>query len=152
MLLWTNLLRCVLMASFLLVPSASDKLLAIYGLTFAASMMSQFFAPAEGAIIPLLVRRKDLIAATSLFNLTYTGAQVAGFIFIGPTLYKLIGAWPSLSPWSGCTPLAAVCRAAARREHVAGTLRQASALGRCTYPTSGRICSKPGGSCPWRLK
>ena len=127
-LLWTNLLRCVLMASFLLVPSASDSLLAIYGLTFAASAVSQFFAPAEGAIIPLLVRRKDLIAATSLFNLTYTGAQVAGFVLIGPTLYKLIGAWPIFVAVVVMYALAAACVALLpRREHVAGTLRQATA-------------------------
>ncbi|HEU5316916.1 MAG TPA: MFS transporter [Chloroflexota bacterium] len=87
-LLWTNLLRAALMLAFLLAP---QNLQAIYAVTFAASAISQFFLPAEGAIIPLLVKRHELLTATSLFNLTFTGAQVAGFVVLGPTLYKLFG-------------------------------------------------------------
>ncbi len=87
-LLWTNILRGLLMAGYLVLP---QSLLAIYTVTFVASVISQFFAPAEGAILPLLVKRRALITATSLFNLTFTGAQIAGFILVGPTLYKLLG-------------------------------------------------------------
>jgi MFS family permease len=122
-LLWTNVLRCVLMAAYLIVPRS---LIGIYGVTFIASAVSQFFSPAEGAAIPLLVRRKDLIAATSLFNLTYTGAQVAGFVLIGPTLYKLVGAWPIFVAVVVMYALAAVCIALLPRwERPAGTLREA---------------------------
>ncbi len=124
-LLGTNLIRCLLMAGFLLVP---HSLLAIYGVTFAASAVSQFFSPAEGAIIPLLVRKRDLLAATSLFNLTFTGAQVAGFVLIGPTLYKLIGAWPIFATVVGMYALAAVCVAGLpRREQAQDTVRAAAA-------------------------
>ncbi|MGI8424911.1 MAG: MFS transporter [Chloroflexota bacterium] len=87
-LLWTNVLRAALMLGFLFSP---PSLLAFYAVTFVASAISQFFLPAEGAIIPLLVKRHELITATSLFNLTFTGAQVAGFVVLGPSLYKLFG-------------------------------------------------------------
>jgi MFS family permease len=87
-LLWTNVLRALLMLGFLMVPLS---LQGIYMVTFAASAISQFFLPAEGAIIPIVVRRREIITATSLFNLTYTGAQVAGFVLVGPALYKLFG-------------------------------------------------------------
>lgn len=124
-LLWTNVLRGLLMLGYLLLP---QSLLAIYGFTFAASAISQFFAPAEGAILPLLVRRQDLITATSLFNLTFTGAQVAGFVLLGPTLYKLIGVTPIFVAVVVMYALAAVCVAALpNRERVRGTLRQAAA-------------------------
>jgi len=87
-LLWTNLIRAVLMLVFVL---SSQSLTGMYAVTFFASAVSQFFLPAEGAIIPLLVRRHELMTATSLFNLTFTAAQVAGFVVIGPALYKLFG-------------------------------------------------------------
>lgn len=87
-LLWTNLLRGLLMIAYLFSPRS---LVTIYGVTLLASVISQFFGPAEGAVLPLLVQRRALIAATSLFNLTFTGAQIAGFILIGPTLYKVLG-------------------------------------------------------------
>ncbi|HXI15732.1 MAG TPA: MFS transporter, partial [Chloroflexota bacterium] len=53
-LLWTNLIRAVLMLVFVL---SSQSLTGMYAVTFFASAVSQFFLPAEGAIIPLLVRR-----------------------------------------------------------------------------------------------
>ena len=135
-LLATNLIRAALMAAYLLLPFGASKLLAIYGVTFAASAVSQFFAPAEGAIIPLLVRRRDLIAATSLFNITFTAAQVLGFVLLGPTLYKLTAA--RLGVDQAAAPifvavvlmylLAATCVAALpRRERITGTIRKAAA-------------------------
>jgi hypothetical protein len=104
------------MLAFLLAP---QSLGAIYGVTFAASAISQFFLPAEGAIMPLLVRRHELLTATSLFNLTFTGAQVAGFVVIGPTLYKLFGPTSLFVAVVVMYCLAAVCVAALpRRENV----------------------------------
>ncbi len=88
-LLWTNILRAVLMLVFVL---SAQSLELIYAVTFAASAISQFFLPAEGALIPLIVRRAEILTATSLFNLTFTASQIAGFVVLGPTLYKLFGA------------------------------------------------------------
>jgi hypothetical protein len=47
-------------------------------------MVGQFFTPAEGAAIPRLVGRSDLMNALALFNITFTVAQAAGLIILGP--------------------------------------------------------------------
>jgi len=121
----TNVLRALLMAGFLFVP---ESLQAIYLVTFAASVISQFFGPAEGAILPLLVGRQQLITATSLFNLTFTAAQIAGFILLGPTLYKLMGPIALVVAVVVMYSLAAICcTLLPRRERVLGTVRQAVA-------------------------
>jgi MFS family permease len=121
----TNVLRALLMAGFLFYP---ESLQAIYLVTFAASVISQFFGPAEGAILPLLVGRRQLITATSLFNLTFTGAQIAGFILLGPTLYKLMGPMALFVAVVVMYCLAAICCfLLPRRERVMGTVRQAVA-------------------------
>lgn len=132
-LLSTNVLRALLMLGFLLVP---QSLQAIYGVTFLASAISQFFSPAEGAIIPVLVRRRDLITATSLFNITYTVAQVAGFVLLGPTVEKLFGARWLFVAVVVIYGLAAICVGLLpQREAAKGTLLQAA--GRALH--AGRV-------------
>jgi MFS family permease len=121
-LVWTNVLRALLMFGFLVLPRSLQT---IYGVTFLASVISQFFAPAEGAILPLLVGRGQLLTATSLFNLTFTGAQIAGFILLGPTLYKLLGPSSLFVAVVVMYVLAAACVALLpRRERAAGGLRE----------------------------
>jgi MFS family permease len=63
----------------------------LYANTLLFSAISQFFAPAEAAMIPLLVSRKKLIAANSLFNLTLTASQLIGFVLLGTLLVPLLG-------------------------------------------------------------
>jgi MFS family permease len=111
-LLWTNFLRAALMLGFVLIP---PSLQTFYAVTFVASAISQFFLPAEGAIIPLLVKRHELITANSLFSLTFTGAQVAGFVILGPSLYKLFGPSALFIAVIVMYMLAAVCVAAIPR-------------------------------------
>jgi len=84
----TNVLRAIVTVGYLLF---GKSLLAIYLLSFLSSSISQFFAPAEAATLPTLVKRKHLLGAMSLFNLTFTLSQVAGFVVFGPTVYKLLG-------------------------------------------------------------
>ncbi|MBE9207850.1 MFS transporter [Nostoc sp. LEGE 06077] len=55
-------------------------------LTFAISTVTQFFAPAEQAAIPLLVRRENLMAANALFSSTMMGALIVGFAIGEPIL------------------------------------------------------------------
>lgn len=87
-LLTTNLLRAIACLGFV---AFSGSLELLYAVNFLFSSISQFFAPAETAAIPMLVKRGQLVAANALFNLTFTGAQVLGFVLIGPTLPKLVG-------------------------------------------------------------
>jgi MFS family permease len=63
----------------------------VYITIFVTSAIGQFFAPAEGAMIPLLVRREALYAANSLFTLTIVGIQVIALILFVPIAVKTVG-------------------------------------------------------------
>ena len=54
--------------------------------TFLVNSLAQFFMPSESSSIPLLVSRKQLFLANSLFSLTLYGAFMVGFSISGPIL------------------------------------------------------------------
>jgi predicted MFS family arabinose efflux permease len=56
--------------------------------TFTDSTLTQFFAPAEQAIIPLVVKRRHLLPANSLFTTTMMGMLIVGFA-VGEPLLRL---------------------------------------------------------------
>lgn len=88
-----NLLRALSVVGFLLIRPTwhpQTALLAIYAGTFFFGIAGQFFAPAQGATIPSLVPRHQLMSANALFNLTSTGAQLIGFATAGPLIVKLL--------------------------------------------------------------
>ena len=93
----SNALRVVMVLGYLvllrLAPDHSSAwvLLALYLLTFVMATIGQFFNPAQAATIPLVVERRNLLAANSLFNLTLALSQVIGLIILGPLAVKLIG-------------------------------------------------------------
>lgn len=90
--LWmSNLLRgfCALGFVVNLMIDRHD-VLPIYILTFAIAVISQFFTPAEGAAIPLLVDERELVNALSLFNITFTLAQALGFVLLGPVILNVV--------------------------------------------------------------
>jgi Major Facilitator Superfamily len=62
-----------------------------YVIIFFSSAVGQFFAPAEGSTIPLLVGREGLFAANSLFTLTVVATQVAAVIVVVPITIKTLG-------------------------------------------------------------
>src|SRR5579872_2109692 len=90
--LWiSNMLRAV--ASLLFVVSLvwdRHQLVPIYLLTFLISSIGQFFTPAEGSTIPLLVSEEELMPALSLFNITFMLSQAVGFILFAPILLSLL--------------------------------------------------------------
>lgn len=90
--LWiSNLLRAI--ATFLFVVSLiwnQHQLVPIYLLTFLISSIGQFFTPAEGSTIPLLVSEEELMPALSLFNITFMLSQALGFILFAPILLSLL--------------------------------------------------------------
>ena len=55
-------------------------------MTFLESVLTQFFAPAEQATIPLLVPNKFLLSANSLYQATSMGATIIGFAIGDPIL------------------------------------------------------------------
>ena len=58
----------------------------LLGVTFLVSTLTQFFAPAEQATIPLIVKRRNLLAANSLFTTTMMALLIIGFAVGEPLL------------------------------------------------------------------
>lgn len=90
----TNILRSVAVLCFLLIRPGwhvQTILIAHYLVTFLFGIGGQFFAPAQGASIPAIVPRSQLISANALFNLTNAMAQLIGLATLGPILIKLFG-------------------------------------------------------------
>lgn len=56
--------------------------------TFLVSTLTQFFAPAEQAAIPLLVKRRHLLSANSLYTTTMMASVIVGFA-VGEPLLEL---------------------------------------------------------------
>ncbi|HYT35254.1 MAG TPA: MFS transporter [Ktedonobacteraceae bacterium] len=83
--LWvSNVLRAITVALMVIsLLSNRTDLLPLYLLTFTTSLIGQFFIPAEGASIPLLVGESELVPALSLFNITMTLSQAIGFLLLG---------------------------------------------------------------------
>ena len=85
LILWTcNALRAI--ATALIVVALiwnPHTVIPLYLLSFAISLITQFFTPAEASSIPMLVGRKELVPALSLFNITLTLAQAIGFLLLG---------------------------------------------------------------------
>lgn len=62
---------------------------ALLVMTFLESVLTQFFAPAEQAAIPMLVPKEHLLAANSLYQATSMGATIVGFALGEPILRGL---------------------------------------------------------------
>jgi MFS family permease len=84
----TNLARAIVVLCY---PLFSSTLALLYAVSFLFSVISQFFAPAETAMIPAIVSRSRLMQANSFFHLTFTASQLLGLVFFGPLLVKLLG-------------------------------------------------------------
>jgi MFS family permease len=92
----SNLIRgvLVLLLPILLLFSQDKNILAAIPLgfvlmlvvTFAVSTLTQFFSPAEQAVIPLIVEDRDLLAANSLYTTTMMGLLIIGFAIGEPLL------------------------------------------------------------------
>lgn len=58
----------------------------LLGITFFVSTLTQFFAPAEQAVLPLMVSPRDLLAANSLYTTTMMVLLIVGFAVGEPLL------------------------------------------------------------------
>jgi MFS family permease len=89
MLVITNVARGVMVLAYVLTDAnwgAGAVLPIFYIVTLLFSAVSQFFNPAELAMIPLIVKHRQLVAANSLFNLSFTACQLVGFVILAPLL------------------------------------------------------------------
>ncbi|MFN4150472.1 MAG: MFS transporter, partial [Candidatus Sericytochromatia bacterium] len=64
----------------------SEKFAYLYLITFIVSSFTQFFAPAEAAMIPILIDKKNLLPANSLFMGTMFSSVVFGFALGAPII------------------------------------------------------------------
>ncbi len=79
----TNVIRELLVIAIPLLPKQFTVLLVV---AFLESILTQFFAPAEQAAIPLLVSRQGLMSANALFTTTMMGSLIVGFAIGEPLL------------------------------------------------------------------
>jgi MFS family permease len=86
-LLLTNVARAVLAIAFIFF---TNSLPSVFVLGLITSAFRQLFMPAEAATLPRLLRPQDLLAANSLFTLTFNASFIVGFAGAGPLL-KLAG-------------------------------------------------------------
>jgi MFS family permease len=98
--LWmSNALRALASFGFVVTLLVDPHALwPVYFLILFIAAIGQFFAPAEGAAIPMLVHRDELVNALALFNITFTLSQAAGLILLGPLI---IATLPSYSLGAG---------------------------------------------------
>ncbi len=98
----SNLIRGMLVLTIpLLLWLIQDKItllnfqlefITLFVITFIISTFTQFFAPAEQATIPLIVKPNNLLSANSLFTTTMMGSLIIGFA-LGSPLLELAGNW-----------------------------------------------------------
>lgn len=74
---------------FLQLPVGFEVLIV---LTFLGSTLTQFFAPAEQAVISGIVEKPDLLSANSLYTTTMMGSLVVGFA-LGEPMLALADQW-----------------------------------------------------------
>lgn len=88
MLVATNLLRAL---AFLILVFFDENLVVLYLLTIVVATLTTFFAPAEAAMIPILVTKRQLITANGMFIFALQASFVAGFAILGPLFSSLLG-------------------------------------------------------------
>lgn len=82
-LVWTNALRALLVPLLIFIDT---QIIAVYVVVFFISVFSQFFVPAEGAALPKLVSKKELVPANSLFIFTLNASFIIGYSLAGPVI------------------------------------------------------------------
>src|SRR5690242_16690404 len=84
-----NLIQALILVPLFLVRS-QDVSWIIYLCAFADSLVSQFFNPAQTAIIPMLVEEKELLPANSLNSMSQELTRLVG-PSLGGLLFGLLG-------------------------------------------------------------
>ncbi len=81
----------VVLVFALLVSMNQIQMWHVYALSVVFGIVSAFFEPAQGALLPNLVSKEELVAANSLSNLTQQMAQV-----LGPAIGGVLVAIPAV--------------------------------------------------------
>lgn len=90
-LFYSNCLRAIATCGFVIsLLIDHTQLVPAYLLTFLISGIGQFFTPAEGASIPMLVSENELMPALSLFQVTFMLSNALGLIVLGPLILSFL--------------------------------------------------------------
>jgi len=81
-----NFFLCLLFFSLIFLKGSFPAILVI---TFLINALGQFYAPAEASAIPIVVKRRELLVANSLFSATLYSAFLIGFGLAGPLMTHL---------------------------------------------------------------
>lgn len=82
----TNIVRSLVIFLLIIFP---DQPIIYYLVALVISLASQFFIPAEGSLIPTLVKKDELLQANSFFTLSLYALTIGGFLSAGPLLNLL---------------------------------------------------------------
>ena len=74
------------------LPFVPKEFVVLLAIAFLESVLTQFFAPAEQAAIPHLVKPENLLTANALFTTTMMGSMIVGFA-VGDPLLNLATSW-----------------------------------------------------------
>lgn len=85
-LIYSNVIRAILL---IILVFNLENLFIIYLISFAFSILVQFFIPAESPMIPLVVKPSNLLSANALFGLAIFGSILIAFVLSGPLLILL---------------------------------------------------------------
>lgn len=88
-LIYSNILRTGIVL-LLLLATSPDRLWLIYVLTILQFMLSALFEPGQSALIPSLIKRRDLVVANTLTSITWSVMLALGAI-IGGIVGALFG-------------------------------------------------------------
>jgi MFS family permease len=82
------LLACCIVRAVLVFAliGAKDSLPTIYAVSLGLGVVTQFAVPAESAVVPHIVRNRNLVAANSFINLGTLASQVLGMLILAPVL------------------------------------------------------------------
>jgi MFS family permease len=86
--IFINLARFVIVTLYILFRGWENLFLS-YFIILLMNSVSQFFIPAEGASIPSIVNKKDILLANSLFSLTIYGTFIFGVAGAGQFINML---------------------------------------------------------------
>ncbi len=89
LMIWSNLLRALIVPLFLLADSP-EQLWLIYGVTIIQFALSAIFEPCQSAIIPALLQPDDLVRGNTLINVTWSVMLALGAL-LGGAFSSLFG-------------------------------------------------------------
>lgn len=90
LLIWSNILRAIVVSGLLIAAQGAEWLWLIYLLTILQFSISAVFEPGQSALLPSLVPAKDLILANTLVNITWSAMLALGGV-AGSVVASLLG-------------------------------------------------------------